>query len=225
MELIAAATDKYRDDISSRVWIHEGIGNIGVEQVRNIVEEHISITGRLPVLFVDYVQILAPVDMRASDKQNVDRNTLELKRLSRDKGIPVVCISSLNRDNYTQPINNAAFKESGSLEYGSDCLIGLQFEGMDYQEGEADKAREKRIRELVKEQKGKGNSGGAEALQLKILKNRNGRAGTSMNLEYYPMFNVYKDGEFTELTGKEAEEAEKVFNGFDTSKKPPRRGR
>jgi len=225
MELIAAATDRYKRDISSRIWIHEGVGNIGVEQVRGIVERHISITGRLPVLFVDYVQILAPVDMRASDKQNTDKAVLELKRLSRDKGIPVVCISSLNRDNYTQPINNAAFKESGSLEYGSDCLIGLQFEGMDYQEGEADKARDKRIRELVKEQKGKGNSGGAEALQLKILKNRNGRAGTGMNLEYYPMFNVYKDGEFTELTGKEAEEAEKVFNGFDTSKKPPRRGR
>lgn len=222
VELIASAADKYKSEISSRIWIHEGVGNIGVDAVRGIVERHISITGRLPVLFVDYVQILAPVDMRASDKQNTDKAVLELKRLSRDKGIPVVCISSLNRDNYTQPINNAAFKESGSLEYGSDCLLGLQFEGMDYQAGEADKAREKRIRDLVKEQKSKGNSGGAEALQLKVLKNRNGRSGTDMNLEYYPMFNVYRDGEFKEVDSSEAEE---IFGGFDTSKKPPRRGR
>lgn len=222
VELIAAATDKYKADISSHIWIHEGVGNIGVEAVRGIVERHISITGRLPVLFVDYVQILAPVDMRASDKQNTDKAVLELKRLSRDKGIPVVGISSLNRDNYTQPINNAAFKESGSLEYGSDCLLGLQFEGMDYEAGEADKTREKRIRDLVKEQKSKGNSGGAEALQLKVLKNRNGRSGTDMSLAYYPMFNVYTDGEFKEVDSSEAEE---IFGGFDTSKKPPRRGR
>ena len=214
VELIAAAADKYKADISSRIWIHEGVGNIGVEEVRGIVERHISITGRLPVLFVDYVQILAPVDMRASDKQNTDKAVLELKRLSRDKGIPVVCISSLNRDNYTQPINNAAFKESGSLEYGSDCLLGLQFEGMDYESGETDKNREKRIRDLVKDQKSKGNAGGAEALQLRVLKNRNGRSGTDMNLAYYPMFNVYEDGEFIEV---DSSEAEQVFN---TAKKP-----
>ena len=216
MELIAAATDKYKSDISARIWIHEGVGDIGVEQVRGIVERHISITGRLPVLFVDYAQILAPVDIRASDKQNTDKAVLELKRLSRDKGIPVVCISSLNRNNYTEPINNAAFKESGSIEYGSDCLIGLQFEGMDYQEGETDKQREKRIRELVKAQKSKGNSGGAQALQLKMLKNRNGRSGTDMSLSYYPMFNVYQDGEFIEVDGSEAEEV------FNTNKKPRR---
>lgn len=209
LKLIAAAVDKYRDDISSRIWIHEGVGDIGVERVRGIVEEHICITGRLPVLFVDYVQILAPVDMRASDKQNTDKAVLELKRLSRDKGIPIVAISSLNRENYTQPINLTGFKESGSLEYGSDALIGLQFEGMDYQEGETDKQREKRIRELVKEQKGKGNSGGAEALQLKILKNRNGRSNTDMRLAYFPMFNVYQDGEFLEVDGGEAEA---IFN-------------
>lgn len=214
VELIATAADKYKADISPRIWIHEGVGNIGVEQVRGIVERHISITGRLPVLFVDYVQILAPVDMRASDKQNTDKAVLELKRLSRDKGIPVVCISSLNRDNYTQPINLTAFKESGSLEYGSDCLLGLQFEGMDYQDGEADKARDKRIRTLVKEQKGKGNAGGAEALQLRVLKNRNGRSGTDMNLAYYPMFNVYTDGEFIEVDNSEAEQV------FATAKKP-----
>ena len=193
VELIAAATDEYRAKISGNIWIYEGVGNIGVEQIRQEVEKHISITGKLPAVFVDYVQILAPVDMRASDKQNTDRNVLELKRLSRDKGIPVLCISSLNRDNYTSPINNAAFKESGSLEYGSDVLIGLQFYGMDFQEGEADKAREKRIRDLIREQKGRGNEGKAEEIQLKILKNRNGKSGTDKKFFYTPYFNHYEE--------------------------------
>lgn len=193
VELIAAAADEYRAKISGNIWFYEGVGNIGVEQIRQEVEKHISITGKLPVVFVDYVQILAPVDIRASDKQNTDRNVLELKRLSRDKGIPVLCISSLNRDNYTAPINNAAFKESGSLEYGSDVLIGLQFYGMDYQEGEADKAREKRIRDLIREQKGRGNEGKAEEIQLKILKNRNGKSGTDKKYLYTPYFNHYEE--------------------------------
>ncbi len=193
MELMATAIDEYRERISSRIWFYEGVGNIGVTEIRQEVEKHISITGRLPVCVIDYLQILAPVDMRASDKQNTDKNVLELKRLSRDKGIPVIGISSLNRDNYTAPINSAAFKESGAVEYGSDVLIGLQFNGMDYQEGEADKAREKRIRELTKSQRAKGNTGGAEEIQLKILKFRNGRNGTDALFHYYPMFNYYAE--------------------------------
>lgn len=193
LALMAAAIDEYKEKVSSRIWIYEGVGNIGVEYVRAEAEKHIAITGRLPVVVIDYLQILAPVDMRASDKQNTDKNVLELKRLSRDKGIPVFGISSLNRDNYMNPINNAAFKESGAIEYSSDVLIGLQFSGMDYEEGESEKNREKRIRELIKEQKAKGNAGGAELMQLKILKNRNGKSGTDATFNYYPMFNDYDE--------------------------------
>lgn len=193
MELIAEAVEDYKARISGHIWIYEGVGNIGVQEIRQEVERHISITGRLPVCVIDYLQIMAPVDMRASDKQNTDKNVLELKRLSRDKGIPIFGISSLNRDNYTAPINNAAFKESGAIEYSSDVLIGLQFSGMDYQEGETDKARDKRIRELVRDQKAKGNAGQAEQLQIKILKNRNGRSGTDALFSYRPMFNHYEE--------------------------------
>lgn len=205
MELIASAADIYKDSMSGHIWYHEGVGDIGVAQIREEVEEHIAITGNKPVVFIDYVQILAPVDIRASDKQNVDRNVLELKRLSRDMDIPVVGVSSLNRDNYTSPINNAAFKESGAIEYGCDALIGLQFEGMDFQDGEAEKAREKRIRELFKEQKARGNEGGAEDIQLKILKNRNGKSGTEARFSYYPMFNTYEEkGGMTQSGGTDA---------------------
>ena len=217
MELIAASIDEYRAQISSHIWIYEGVGNIGVEKIRQEVEKHISITGRLPVVAIDYLQILSPVDMRASDKQNTDKNVLELKRLSRDKGIPVFGISSLNRDNYTQPINNAAFKESGAIEYSSDVLIGLQFSGMDYQEGETDKARDKRIRDLFKAQKAKGNAGQAEELQLKILKNRNGRSNTDALFLYSPMFNHYAEG----LEGFTAvDDSEDPFTAQGKKKRP-----
>lgn len=114
----------------------------------------------------------------------------ELKRLSRDYGIPVIGISSFNRDNYTAPVNLASFKESGAIEYSSDVLIGLQYSGMDYQEGEADKAREKRLRELMKSVIADGKNGKPQKIQVKILKNRNGSKGDTL-LDFYPMFNYF----------------------------------
>ena len=175
---------------AKNIYITEGMGNVGVEDIRDKVQKHIKITGKAPVVLIDYLQIIAPADMRATDKQNTDKAVLELKRLSRDYGIPVIGISSFNRDNYTAPVNLASFKESGAIEYSSDVLIGLQYSGMDYQEGEADKAREKRLRELMKSVIADGKNGKPQKIQVKILKNRNGSKGDTL-LDFYPMFNYF----------------------------------
>lgn len=176
----------------ANIYITEGIGNVGIEEIRDKVQKRIKLTGKAPVVVIDYLQIIAPADIRATDKQNTDKAVLELKRLSRDYSIPVIGISSFNRDNYTAPVNLASFKESGAIEYSSDVLIGLQYEGMDYQEGEADGARQKRIRELVKTAEQQGRSGQAQSIQVKILKNRNGSKGDTL-LDFYPMFNYFTD--------------------------------
>lgn len=191
--IIADAVNRYRDEISGRIWFIEGVGNIGTSEVRARVERHITLTGRKPVVVVDYLQILAPVDVRASDKQSTDRNVLELKRLSRDHKLPVIGISSLNRDNYTEPINTAAFKESGAIEYGSDCLIGLQYLGMEWREKENDKARLQRIREMQNENDSKARAGEPVDIEVKILKNRNGSRGHSDPLKFWPMFNTFQE--------------------------------
>lgn len=170
------------------IYITEGMGNVSVEKIKETVEKHIRLTGKAPVVLIDYLQIIAPTDVRATDKQNTDKAVLELKRLSRDYNIPVIGISSFNRDNYTAPVNLASFKESGAIEYSSDVLIGLQYEGMDYQDGETDKERQKRIRELIKTAEQQGSCGQAQSIQVKILKNRNGRKGNAL-LDFYPMFN------------------------------------
>jgi len=144
---------------------------------------------------VDYLQILAPYSeeyIKASDKQNTDKNVVELKRIGRDFKTTIIGISSFNRDNYTAPVNLSGFKESGAIEYSSDVLIGLQFLGMDYEEGETDKQRDKRIRELRKEQDAKGRAGQAQTIQLKVLKNRYGCKGDVI-LSFYPMFNYFEE--------------------------------
>lgn len=177
-------------EYAGNIYIVEGIGDVGIEEIRDKVSRHIKITEKAPVVVIDYLQIIAPADIRATDKQNTDKAVLELKRLSRDYSIPVIGISSFNRDSYTAPVNLASFKESGAIEYSSDVLIGLQYAGMDYQEGEADKAREKRIRELMKKAIVDGKAGKAQKIQVKVLKNRNGSKGDAM-LDFYPMFNYF----------------------------------
>ena len=175
-DLIQRCVRQYAE-YGSRIYITEGIGNIGVEQVKDAVKTHISITGNKPVVIIDYLQILAPYDMKASDKQNTDKAVLELKRLSRDYKIPVIGISSLNRQNYNTRISMEAFKESGAIEYSSDVLIGLQLKGVGSKDFEVNAAKKKHPREV----------------EVVILKNRNGTTGDMIEYEYYAMFNYFKE--------------------------------
>lgn len=188
---VDSAVEEYKQYAGS-VMIYEGTGDIGTEKIGEEVRQYIEDTGKRPLVLIDYLQILAPFDVRASDKQAVDKNVLELKRISRAYKIPIIGISSFNRDSYTEPVSMSSFKESGSIEYSSDVLIGLQLKGMDYIEGETEKARLKRIRDLIREAEYKGAQGEAQEIQLKILKNRNGRKGQAF-FNFYPMFNTFED--------------------------------
>ena len=172
--------------------IIEGIGNVGVEHVKAEVASYMAgHDGKPPVVVIDYLQILSPAEVRASDKQNTDKNVTELKRLSRDYQIPVIGISSFNRENYNSPVSMTSFKESGAIEYSSDVLIGLQYEGADYRDGEKESERQARIRMLIDRVKAEASAGKPVPIELKILKNRNGRIG-KVKLEFTPMFNYFK---------------------------------
>ena len=176
-QLIQDAISEY-SRYADRLYIQEGIGDIGVYQMRETIEKHIRFTGRRPLVIVDYLQILAPYNEKATDKQNTDKAVLELKRISRDFKIPVIAISSFNRDNYKAAVNMASFKESGAVEYSSDVLIGLQLKGAGDKDFDELKAKSGyRVREI----------------ELVILKNRQGKVGDKILYEYYPMFNYFKE--------------------------------
>jgi replicative DNA helicase len=203
MDIIDRAEMAYME-YSSHIYITEGIGDIGVDKIREKVKRHIRLTGNRPVVLIDYVQILSPYDVRASDKQNTDKAVLELKRMSRDENIPVIGISSFNRENYKEPVSMASFKESGAIEYGTDVLIGLQYLGMDYQQ-ETEKARAERIRNLAKENNSKAKAGENIKIQVKLLKGRNGGRGEAV-LDFYPKFNCFEsEGAGEPIRGQEVE--------------------
>lgn len=175
--LIGRAITAY-STYAGHIFIHEGVGNIGVDQIREAVEQHISFTGTRPIVVVDYLQLLAPANDRASDKQNTDKAVLELKRISRDHKLPVIAISSFNRMNYSTPAAMEAFKESGAIEYSSDVLFGLQLEGVGNKDFDVEKAKRENPRKV----------------ELVILKNRNGKTGGKVCFDYYAMFNYYAQG-------------------------------
>ena len=175
--IIFDSIGKYRDYYARHIYIHEGIGDIGVDQIRATVAKHIRLTGEAPVVIVDYLQILAPYNDRASDKQNTDRAVVELKRISRDFKLPVIAVSSLNRTNYNEEIKLEAMKESGGIEYGSDVVLGLQLAGAGEKSFKATEAKAKNPREV----------------ELVVLKNRNGRTGDKIIYKYYPLFNYFEE--------------------------------
>ena len=67
-------------DYAGRIYYHIGIGDIGVEKIKAVIARHIKITGRKPLVIIDYLQIIAPFDMRATDKQNTDKAVVETSK-------------------------------------------------------------------------------------------------------------------------------------------------
>ncbi|HEL1972083.1 DnaB-like helicase C-terminal domain-containing protein [Streptococcus suis] len=177
-ELIKNAVQTY-SGYAKHIYITEGVGDLGVNQIRATVEKHTRYTGNTPLVIVDYLQILAPANERATDKQNTDKAVMELKRISRDFKTPVIGISSFNRDNYNNAVSMQAFKESGAIEYSSDILIGLQLKGAGQKDFDATEAKSKSPREI----------------ELVILKNRNGKTGDKVPFEFYPMFNYFVEND------------------------------
>ena len=193
-KIFTRAVEEY-SGYASNIFISEGIGDIGVREIREKLDRFMHFNeGVPPVIVIDYAQILAPANEKYTDKQNTDKNVLELKRISRDYQTPIFAISSFNRENYTEPVNMASFKESGAVEYSSDVLIGLQYAGWDYEEREKEGDHKRRVRERLDAIAALVKQGMPIDVECKILKNRNG-AKDRINFRFYPMFNLFEEAE------------------------------
>lgn len=188
---------------ASNIYMQEGVGDITVKRITDTVKDHIAAHHKKPIVVLDYLQIVAPnkEDEGKTDKQITDKTIVSLKRLARDEKLIIIAISSFNRENYTEPVSYASFKESGAIEYSSDVLIGLQYRGMDYKlqkNGKGELVPESnaqhiaRIRELARENDKAAKRGESVQIEIKILKNRNGYKSTQ-NLAYYPKYNTFTE--------------------------------
>lgn len=190
-ENYVAAYDRY-GLYAQHIRIIEADGAMTVEDIRDRVEKHIRLTGRKPLIIVDYLQILAPALERATDKQNVDYTAVRLKQIARDFSLPVLAISSFNRDNYNNPVSTAALKESGNLEYGADIIWGLQFYGYDLESKDSETKRRTRLEKLRKAREADKAAGNPIYIQLRFLKVRNSY-GRDLFFRYHPRYNAYEE--------------------------------
>lgn len=181
---------------SGHLIVKEGVGDISIDDIKKAVADHIGITGKRPIVFIDYLQILAPKKgwENASDKRIIDNAITELKRLSRDSNIPVVIISSFNRGSYDQAeTEQTAFKESGGIEYGADVLIALQAY-VNYGVAELiedGNTSESKAKKIVANTIKRVEKAPIKEEELKILKNRQGVRGGKIRYTYYAVYNNF----------------------------------
>ncbi|MDY2584015.1 MAG: DnaB-like helicase C-terminal domain-containing protein [Clostridium perfringens] len=176
------------EKILKSIYYLEGSFSTTISDIVEKSKNFKALYGESPVIIVDYLQAIAPGKDRLSDKQNVDINISELKRLSRDLDTPVIAISSINRQNYLSYIDFAAFKESGSIEYGADVVMGLQLNAIhSIMQKKDSQLNEKR------EEYNLAKSKNPREIEVVILKNRYGAATGTHNYKYYPKFNYFEE--------------------------------
>lgn len=128
-----------------------------------------------PVVIVDYLQILKPLEKGLTDKEAVTASVAKLNELTEEFHAPVILISSFNRQSYDKEVAFASFKESGEIEYYSDVLLGLQYQ--------KDKTPDFTTVE---------DPLTPREVELVILKNRNGASHKKVQFNFYNAYNMFE---------------------------------
>lgn len=164
---------------AGRITIYENKGDsMKPSRIRQKIERYCHLTGKRPLILIDYLQILTPEDSKQDIRFCIDDTVRALKGISTEFCLPIIVISSLNRDNYTMPLNLAALKESGNIEYSADYILGLQFSIVH----KLDHSKSKHAENLDILEKEKGKP--IRDVEIVILKQRGGKSDGRVNFAY-----------------------------------------
>ena len=158
-----------------------------VRTIIDCVNDYIKSNDVQPVVIVDYLQIIRPMDSRRNAKDVVDDHLRAFKKLQVDNDLVMLLISSLNRANYLTPLSFESFKESGSIEYTADIMWGLQLNIMNDEIFEQEKGTKSK-RDKVQEAKSKL----PREIELVCLKNRPGKTTYNCKFNYYAQFDYFE---------------------------------
>ncbi len=183
------AVEMYKTNISKYLTIVQGNFDMDIRKITEYVKNYIESTNIKPVIIVDYLQIIELDKNSITEKKGIDNIVKGLKMLSRDFHIPVIVVSSFNRESYHYPVSFESFKESGGIEYTSDFVIGLQLTALEKDEvitlfASKDKSK---LKAYLQQEKGKE----AREVTLVILKNRNGKSDNRQNFKFYSKNNLF----------------------------------
>lgn len=166
--------------ISKNLYIYEAQMEDNGETIRKAVGEHVKLKGRAPIVIVDYLQKLSPVNQRrTSDKEIIDDNLKALQFIKRDYKTSIIVISSMNRSGYSKDATTSDYKGSGNIEFDADIALTLQYEYKGNAEAKDitdDKRESRRIPRLM---------------EVSILKNRMNCVNENALFDYDPRFNMF----------------------------------
>jgi len=180
---------EFETGAGKHLFFTEAPAGISAADIAEAVKQRMAYTGKKVTVFIDYLQILKPVDDKVTDKQAVDRTINILATLARDYGITIIGISSFNRENYWQKVSMTAFKDSGNLEYSADILLAIAPAKMEEASSDKEKKANKETIEKCRGLKDKD-------LQLHVLKNRNGKVTgekSQLLFKYHSWFNFFEE--------------------------------
>lgn len=192
MAVFRACEEEYRSQ-GSRLFIRTGAEASRVSGIKAAVGRHEDATGKVPVVFIDYLQhILPEPGARPGDqRQATDTALLALHALAKEHDTPVIVASSIARDAYMSPISISCFKETGLAEFEADCAIGLELDGWDWADKDATQ-RPARLSKLMSSYRKGTEEGGSGRIRLKLLKSRLGTPGDVL-LDFWAKYGLFTD--------------------------------
>lgn len=182
---VLQAIQEYKN-FTDNEYIVECNFDTNIDFIINYVNNYIEKSQRIPIVIIDYLQIIKPLEAHQNIKDAVDTNVRALKKLQTDNNLVLFVISSLNRQNYLTPVDFESFKESGGIEYTADVIWGLQLQVMNSDIFNSDK-KLKDKREAVR----KAKLESPRKIELICLKNRYGVSSYSCLFDYYPQFDYF----------------------------------
>lgn len=191
----------YKKAVENRMCVIECNMSITIEDIVRYVQEYMKSNINIsPIVFIDYLQIIKSSDIGGrtliDQKANIDHVIHTLKAFQMHTNITIIIVASLNRANYQTAISFEAFKESGGIEYASDCIWGLQLsvlENESYNFVIDSKTKKRRItsseekNQIINEEKGKQRRN----IELVALKNRSGVSYYKVYFEYQPEYEIF----------------------------------
>lgn len=156
--------------------------DMNINAIQKNIEDFISVYNAVPIVVIDYLQIIPPAKPNASDKQNIDEITRNLKIVQSKYNMIMFVISSFNRESYLLPCDRTSFKESGTLEYSANVMWGLQLQTItSYDYKKLEEKNKVKKREIIN----KALNESPRKLKMVCLKNRFGESYFEIDLVYY----------------------------------------
>lgn len=184
-EFVRQATLDYAS-FSHHEFILECNFTTNIDYIIHTVEKYINDTSVLPIVIIDYLQVICPNDPRQTTKDAVDIHVRALKKLQKDHDLVVILVSSLNRQNYLTPIDFESFKESGGIEYTADVIWGLQLQVINDDIFDKD-AKLRQKRDKIKAAK----RATPRDIEFVCLKNRYGESNYTCKFRYFAQFDLF----------------------------------